>query len=67
MVSASFSCGVAVTATIVFFALYIPKGGISIDWWGNNVVSLGCDGAGGCPLLELPDVGYFGPPKGSFT
>lgn len=67
VLASSFPTGIAVTAVIIFFALQIPKGGLEIDWWGNNVVNEGCDGAGGCPLLDIPDVGYFGPAPGFYT
>ncbi|KAK4705116.1 hypothetical protein P7C70_g1089, partial [Phenoliferia sp. Uapishka_3] len=30
------------------------------DWWPNSVSYAGCDGDG-CPLLPIPDIGYFGP------
>jgi len=68
VLAASFPCGIAVSAIIIFFALDIPKGGLSVTWWGNTVSYEGCEGAGGCPLLTVPaDPGYFGPPQGSFT
>jgi hypothetical protein len=50
----------------MFFVLQLPKGGVVIDWWGNNVVALGCEGQGGCPNLPIPDVGYFGPAPGEY-
>ncbi|KAK8845358.1 OPT family small oligopeptide transporter [Kwoniella newhampshirensis] len=67
VISAAFSCGIAIAGLFIFFALELPKGGLSIDWWGNNVVGLGCEGAGGCPRLPVPDVGYFGPAPGSYS
>ena len=68
VLAASFPSAIAIIAVIIFFGLEIPKGGLSIDWWGNNVVDLGCEGEGGCPLIaELPAQGYFGPPQGQFT
>ena len=68
VLASAFPTGIAVSAVIIFFALQIPKGGLSIDWWGNNVVGLGCDGQGGCPLYsDLPEQGYFGPPQGQFN
>ncbi|KZV69639.1 OPT superfamily oligopeptide transporter [Peniophora sp. CONT] len=67
VISAAFSCGIALCGLFIFFALELPKGGLSIDWWGNDVTALGCEGAYGCPRLPVPDVGYFGPAPGAFT
>ncbi|ORY23682.1 OPT oligopeptide transporter protein-domain-containing protein [Naematelia encephala] len=67
VISAAFSTGIAIAAIIMFFALEMPKGGFSIDWWGNNVVALGCEGEGGCARLPMPDAGYFGPAPGTYT
>lgn len=67
VISAAFSCGIALCGLFIFFALELPKGGLSIDWWGNDVIGLGCEGAYGCPRLPVPDVGYFGPAPGTFT
>ena len=69
VLAASFPAGIAISALVIFFALSIPKGGLSIDWWGNNYPYEGCDGLGGCPNLVVPDVGYFGaaPGSGQFT
>jgi hypothetical protein len=63
IVAAAFPAGIAIAAVVIFFALQLPAGGLSIDWWGNSVVGEGCDG--GCPLLDIPDVGYFGDAPGS--
>jgi hypothetical protein len=69
VLAAAFPCGIAVTAVIIFFGLEVPHGGISLDWWGNTVTYEGCDGQGGCPLLNataLPK-GYFGADMGNYT
>jgi hypothetical protein len=63
VVAAAFPAGIAIAAVVIFFALQLPAGGLKIDWWGNNVVGAGCDG--GCPLLEIPEIGYFGDAPGS--
>lgn len=47
----------------MFFGLAIPEK--SIDWWGNSVTSIGCEGAY-CVLKEIPEKGYFGPDPGNF-
>nr|XP_031857404.1 OPT family small oligopeptide transporter [Kwoniella shandongensis]KAA5524476.1 OPT family small oligopeptide transporter [Kwoniella shandongensis] len=68
VIGAAFSCGIALCALVIFFALEIPKdGALYIDWWGNNVGSLGCEGTGGCARLAVPDVGYFGPAPGTYA
>lgn len=69
VVAASFPAAIAVCSIVIFFALEIPNGGYSIEWWGNDVVGLGCEGLGGCPRLDIPEVGYFGdaPGSGLFT
>ncbi|ODN82201.1 OPT family small oligopeptide transporter [Cryptococcus amylolentus CBS 6039] len=51
--------GCAVSGVVIFFCVTYP-GGVMPAWWGNTVYANGCD-ALGCPLLDLPDVGYFGP------
>jgi len=68
VIAAAFPAGIAISTIVIFFALEIPKSGLSIVWWGNTVVGEGCDGMGGCPrLTTLPDVGYFGGAPGTFT
>ncbi|KAJ9149437.1 OPT-domain-containing protein [Pleurostoma richardsiae] len=63
VLSASFSSGIAIAAIIIFFSLQWTE--ISIDWWGNNVVSQGCEG-GACTLYTLADGEHFGPGPGEF-
>lgn len=54
----SLTAGVALSAVIIFFSVqYHPK---DLSWWGNNVPYAGADGEG-YPLLDIPDIGYFGP------
>ncbi|ORX40104.1 OPT oligopeptide transporter protein-domain-containing protein [Kockovaella imperatae] len=69
VLASAFPTGIAVSAVIIFFALEIPKGGLSIDWWGNTVNNAGCEGEYGCLLLKVPESGYFGatPGTNSFT
>lgn len=38
---------------------------IEVDWWGNSVVSEGCEGLA-CRLKTLADGEYFGPRIGDF-
>lgn len=68
VLAAAFSSAVAFSAVIIFFSVkYHPK---SLDWWGNNIVSVGVDGGEGRQSLKdplsAPD-GYFGPRIGSFS
>ncbi|ORX39266.1 oligopeptide transporter 2 [Kockovaella imperatae] len=71
VLAAAFPTGIAFTGVIIFFALEVPKGGISLNWWGNLVEfnnPVSCESAGGCPRLDIPaDPGYFGPPLGTFS
>jgi len=64
VLAAAFQAGIAISAIVIFFALQLP--GVEIDWWGNDVVGLGCEGTT-CPRLPIPDIGYFGPAPGTFT
>ncbi|KAI6363790.1 hypothetical protein MCOR07_005417 [Pyricularia oryzae] len=65
VLSGAFSSGVAVAAIIIFFALQWG-GDISLDWWGNQVVSQGCE-ASACVRLPLAKGETFGPPAGSWS
>ncbi|ORX33445.1 OPT oligopeptide transporter protein-domain-containing protein [Kockovaella imperatae] len=68
VLAASFPTGIAIAGVIIFFALEVPHGGYSLNWWGNNVLNEGYEGSFGAPRLAVPtDPGYFGPPQGSFT
>lgn len=62
--SAAFSCAIALSGIVIFFALQIFE--IELKWWGNTVVGEGCDGSGDCVLNVLPDGEYFGPRIGEF-
>lgn len=65
VLSASFSSGIAIAAIIIFFGLQW-NGDIAIDWWGNNVVSQGCEGDY-CLRYTLADGESFGPGVGEFS
>ncbi|CAI4218058.1 unnamed protein product [Parascedosporium putredinis] len=61
--SAAFSCAVAISGIVIFFALQIW--GKEVHWWGNDGAFEGCEGS--CTLLELTDPEeYFGPRLGDF-
>lgn len=59
----AFSTAIALSAILTFFALQFK--GIEVDWVGNTRPYEGVDYAGP-RLLELPEVGYFGPGVGEF-
>jgi len=56
--SAAFSAGIALSAVIMMFGLSVP--GVELSWWGNDVVSEGCEG-GGCTLMTLAEGERFYP------
>jgi OPT family small oligopeptide transporter len=69
VLSTAFTCGIAIAAVVTFFALQWKE--ISIDWWGNNIVSEGADAWPGLPRLQPPDrpgsdKPYWGPGPGEF-
>ncbi|KAL2257875.1 hypothetical protein VTK26DRAFT_9059 [Humicola hyalothermophila] len=63
--SAAFSCAVAISGIVIFFALQISE--IELDWWGNSVLNEGCDATGDCVRMVLPEGEYFGPRIGEFS
>ena len=58
ILSIGLTIGAAISGVIQFFCITYP--GASLTWWGNTFYVSGCDGLG-CPLKEMPEVGYFGP------
>ncbi|GKT94562.1 OPT oligopeptide transporter [Colletotrichum tofieldiae] len=58
VLSAAFSCGIAISGIIIFFGLQWQD--VEVEWWGNTVVSEGCEGKA-CRLLTLAEGEYFGP------
>ncbi|KIJ45258.1 hypothetical protein M422DRAFT_207611 [Sphaerobolus stellatus SS14] len=65
ILSAGLDAGVALGIVIIFFALQLPKGGINLDWWGNNVWINTLD-AQGVPFITLAANETFGPKVGEF-
>ncbi|PYH89621.1 OPT oligopeptide transporter family [Aspergillus ellipticus CBS 707.79] len=55
--TSAMSCGVAISAIIIFFA--VEYHAVNINWWGNEVSYVGCDNDG-CPLLTIPAGGIPG-------
>ncbi|KAK0720170.1 OPT oligopeptide transporter protein-domain-containing protein [Lasiosphaeris hirsuta] len=65
VLSAAFSCAIAISGIVIFFALQISE--IELDWWGNSVLGEGCDATGTCVRLKVEDGEYFGPRMGSWS
>ncbi|KAL5360526.1 small oligopeptide transporter [Aspergillus floccosus] len=65
VLAAALDTGLALSGIIIFFCISYP-GAIFPDWWGNNVY-LNTTDAEGVPWKAMPDVGYFGPPNGTWT
>ncbi|PFH55729.1 hypothetical protein XA68_17705 [Ophiocordyceps unilateralis] len=63
VLSAAWSCGIAIAGIIIFFALQYT--GTDLDWWGNRIVETGCEGKA-CTLKTLAPGEYFGPRVGDF-
>lgn len=63
----AFPATIAICALAIFFCLQIPNGRYSIDWWGNNVVALSCEGEGGCSDFQIPEKSYSGHDPGTFN
>ena len=61
--TSAFSCAIALSASVIFFAL--QRQGIEINWSGNSLPFGGLDAAG--PRLEtLAEGEHFGPGVGEF-
>lgn len=64
VLSAAWSCGIAIAGIIIFFTLQWTE--TELEWWGNNVPYEGCEGEA-CTLKAQPEGGdYFGPRIGHF-
>jgi OPT family oligopeptide transporter len=64
VLSASWSSAIAIAGIIIFFTVQWLQ--VDLDWWGNDVVSQGCEGDA-CTLMTLNDGDYFGPRIGTFS
>jgi len=60
ILSAALDAGVALASIFIFLALQLPKGGVTVSWWGNNVWKNTAD-AIGTPLYTLNPGETFGP------
>ncbi|RXW18921.1 hypothetical protein EST38_g6931 [Candolleomyces aberdarensis] len=54
ILSAALDAGSALAAIVVFLVLYLPKGGVELNWWGNTVWQNTAD-ALGTPLRPIPE------------
>jgi len=60
ILSAGLDAGVALSMVVIFFLLQMPKGGITLNWWGNTFWQHTAD-AIGTPLYAMPPGETFGP------
>ncbi|KAI5123225.1 hypothetical protein M0805_001314 [Coniferiporia weirii] len=60
ILSAALDSGVAISLIVIFFSLQLPKGGVTLNWWGNTVWQNTLD-AMGAPFLTVPVGETFGP------
>jgi hypothetical protein len=63
VLSAAWSCGIAIAGIIIFFSLQFTE--IEFEWWGNRVANQGCED-NACHLKVLQPGEYFGPRIGDF-
>lgn len=54
--SAALDSGTVISLLVIFFTLEFPKGGISVNWWGNNVWQNTADNRH-TPLHQAPPTG----------
>ncbi|KAI1376961.1 small oligopeptide transporter [Hypoxylon crocopeplum] len=66
VLAAALDTGLAISGIVIFFAVTYGPNVQFPDWWGNTVWQNTADGQG-LPWLPMPDVGYFGPPNGTWT
>ncbi|KAI0834343.1 small oligopeptide transporter [Hypoxylon sp. FL0890] len=66
VLAAALDTGLAISGIVIFFAVTYGPNVQFPDWWGNTVWQNTADGQG-LPWLPMPDIGYFGPPNGTWT
>lgn len=62
ILSAGLDAGVAISLLFIFFFLQLPKGGVTVKWWGNTAWQNTADFLG-TPLRVMPSGQLFGPPN----
>ncbi|KAL4894959.1 OPT oligopeptide transporter protein-domain-containing protein [Aspergillus ambiguus] len=65
VLAAALDTGFALSGIVIFFCITYP-GAVFPDWWGNTVYLNTAD-AEGKAWKAIPEVGYFGPPNGTWT
>ncbi|KAI0257320.1 OPT-domain-containing protein [Lactifluus subvellereus] len=60
LLSTGLDAGVIVGLVVIFFTLQMPRGGINVNWWGNDVWKNTAD-AQMTPLKIVPPGQIFGP------
>ncbi|KAI1344728.1 OPT family small oligopeptide transporter [Xylariaceae sp. FL0016] len=66
VMAAALDTGLAISGIVIFFAVTYGPNKQFPDWWGNTVWQNTADGQG-LPWLQMPDMGYFGPPNGTWS
>jgi OPT family small oligopeptide transporter len=61
ILSAGLDAGVGLSLLVIFFCVQLPKGGATLNWWGNDVWQNTAD-AMGTPFYVLSPGATFGPP-----
>jgi len=61
ILSAGLDAGVGLSLLVIFFCVQLPKGGFTLNWWGNDVWQNTAD-AMGTPFYVLSPGATFGPP-----
>jgi hypothetical protein len=52
--------GLVLALIVIFFSVQFPKGGLTVNWWGNTVWQHTAD-FNGTALKEVPSGQFFGP------
>jgi len=60
ILSAGLDAGIGISMLLIFFTVQYPNGGITLNWWGNNVWMNTAD-ALGTPMNVLAAGETFGP------
>ena len=64
ILSAALDSGLAIALIVIYFTVQFPKGGFTLNWWGNTVWMNTADSFG-LPFYTLAPTQTFGPPSWS--